>query len=65
MKKKKKKEKIEREQISAQPIGASQVLLGVRVSETERQKVKVYAARHGKTITELVREYIRTLPEDE
>lgn len=65
MKKKKKKEKIEREQISAQPISDSQVLLGVRVTETERQKIKVYAARHGKTITELVKEYIRTLPEDE
>ena len=59
MKKKKKK------QDSAQPMSSTQVLLGVRVTESERQKIKVYAARHNKTITDLVREYIYTLPEEE
>lgn len=59
MKKKKKK------QDSAQPMSSTQVLLGVRVTESERQKIKVYAARHNKTITDLVRAYINTLPEEE
>ena len=63
MKKKKKKDKREREQCTVESLGGPQVLLSVRVTEAERQRIKVYAARQGSTIAGLVRRYISSLPE--
>lgn len=63
MKKKKKKDKHEKDQLAIESSSGAQVLLGVRVTEAERQKIKVYAARQGCTIAELVRQYISSLPD--
>lgn len=62
MKKKKKRDK--QDKVTDPEVTSSQVLLGVRVSEAERQKIKMYAVRHGVTIADLVRRYIDSLPEE-
>lgn len=60
MKKKKKKQQNSAEM----PIANEKcipVLLGVRVTEAERQKIKMYAVQHGTTVTQLIRQYIDSL----
>ena len=59
MKKKKKKQPITGSALSID--NGNQVLLGVRVSEAERQKIKMYAIKNGTTVTQLIRKYIDSL----
>lgn len=63
--KKKKRDRQGKDPCPRSSTGESQVILGVRVSETERLKIKLYAVRHGVTVADLVRQYISSLPEDE
>lgn len=63
--KKKKKGKNEKQRSTGPVLGeATQVILGVRMSEAERQKIKVYAAQHNTTVTFLIRSYINSLSGD-
>ena len=59
MKKKKKQQPITGSALSID--NGNQVLLGVRVSEAERQKIKMYAIKNGTTVTQLIRKYIDSL----
>ena len=59
LKKKKKKQPITGSALSID--NGNQVLLGVRVSEAERQKIKMYAIKNGTTVTQLIRKYIDSL----
>jgi len=34
------------------------------VTPDEHKNLKVYAAKNGKTVTELLKDYVRSLPED-
>lgn len=58
---KKSKKKLSKKNMIHLPSSDNQVLLGVRVTESERQKIKMYAIQHGTTVTNLVRGFIHTL----
>ena len=60
MKKKKRKQQSNTE-CSLSTEMDKQVLLGVRVTESERQKIKMYAIKNGTTVTQLIRKYIDSL----
>lgn len=38
------------------------VMLGIRLSPEEREKIKVYAAQNQTSVASLIRQYIQSLP---
>lgn len=60
MKKKKKKQQQEPVQ-SLQSSNNGKVLIGIRVSESERQELKLYALRNNTTVTAIFRQYIKDI----
>lgn len=42
--------------------GENLVMLGIRLSPEERDKIKVYAVQHQTSVASLIRQYIQSLP---
>lgn len=46
------------------PEDAGEVRINIQVTKGERNKIKVYAAKNGTTITDLFKKFIADLPEN-